>query len=100
MSLTGEEGTEEHSAEVRAPARPGAPPARRTPQHPQARGGSVQQGVAARLEGAPSVCDEQRPQEDPGDQGGARHRSSGVHQHHQQLLSRGDRQVSPPTSFC
>ena len=50
-------------------------------------------GAASRLEGAPSVRDERRPEEGTRDQVRAGNGARRVHQQHQQLLPGGDRQV-------
>ena len=50
-------------------------------------------GITPRSAGPASVCHLRLSAEGPGDPGRAGHRAERVHQHHQQLLPRGDRQV-------
>ena len=89
-----EEIIEEHPAEVYPSTGAGAPTTWRTTKHPQACRRSVQQGSSTRLEGSPIIRHERRSQENTGHQDGTGQRLGGTHQHNQQLLPRGDCQVS------
>ena len=93
-SISGEESAEESAAEVRPPSGAGATPTRRSTQHTQARGRPVQQGASSWRQGEAPVRDERWTEESAGDQGWTGQCTGRVHQHHQRLLSRRNRQVS------
>ena len=89
-----QESTEEHPTEVCPPASTGTSATRCSTQHPQTRGGTVQQGAATWLQGTTALRHKWWSEENPGNQDRHRNRAGWICQHNQQLLSWGNCQVS------